>query len=278
MRPTPEASPAEEPASRAFTLVTTVVAPLSMIVALLTYFGWTRTGAIYGYFGVDQSIFGLSVQDYLIRSGQAVFQPLAAAVVFAVLAMLVDQVAALVVAGHVRVVRWVLVGSGFVLGAVGLNGAVQGPDPFGIDPLVSAVSLCAGTTLLAVAVKNCPPPGLSRLTAAVLVLVGLLTSVFWATAVYASRTGTQVAQQVDRNPEGRTAVTVLSEKALDLGAALVQTRVEPAEGEFRYRYQGARLLAYANQRWVLITGRAPSGRLQLLILPDGDSISVLVGS
>jgi len=273
----------EKPATRAFTLVTSVVAPISLIVALLTYFGWTRTGAIYGYFGIDQTVLGLSVQDYLIRSAGVVFQPIAVVVIFALLALVVDQ-AVVWARGRTspvlyRSTRWmlVLIGSGAVV--VGLDGAVEGADLLVVDPLASACLLGIGATALAIVVKNSPPPGNSQLGGVILVFVCMLTSAFWATAVFASRTGNEVAEQVDRDPESRPALTVLSAEPLDLGGwPVTQSRVELAPDEFRYRYAGARLFAYANGRWVLIVGRGEAGRLRLLILRDSDAISVTLGS
>jgi hypothetical protein len=54
-----------------------IIAPITVITALLYYFGWIRTGAIFGRFGVDQRVLAYSVDDYLLRSAGVAFRPLA---------------------------------------------------------------------------------------------------------------------------------------------------------------------------------------------------------
>jgi hypothetical protein len=44
---------------------TTVVAPVTVVSALLLYFGYASTRSMYEYFGIDVDAVGLSTQDYL---------------------------------------------------------------------------------------------------------------------------------------------------------------------------------------------------------------------
>jgi len=55
---------------------TLVLAPTTVITALLFYFGWARTNALFGRLGIDQSALGFTVQDYLLRSVNSTFRPL----------------------------------------------------------------------------------------------------------------------------------------------------------------------------------------------------------
>jgi hypothetical protein len=43
------------------------------VTSLLVYTAWTRTTTFFGFFGVDSSILGLSVQDYLLRSADTAY-------------------------------------------------------------------------------------------------------------------------------------------------------------------------------------------------------------
>ena len=61
-----------------------VVAPLSLITALLFYFGYASSRAQYEYFGIDVDTIGLSSQDYAMRSPQALLTPLLALLLLAV--------------------------------------------------------------------------------------------------------------------------------------------------------------------------------------------------
>src|ERR671939_751782 len=53
-----------------------VVAPLSVLSAVLFYFGYASSRAQYEYFGVDVDTIGLSTQDYVMRSPQPLLTPL----------------------------------------------------------------------------------------------------------------------------------------------------------------------------------------------------------
>ena len=61
---------------RAVQVVTAIVAPTTVLTALLFYFGWIRTNALFQYFGVDATVLGFTTQDYLLRSTEALYVPL----------------------------------------------------------------------------------------------------------------------------------------------------------------------------------------------------------
>src|SRR3954469_15545543 len=53
-----------------------IVAPASVLSALLFYFGYVSSRSQYEYFGVDVDTIGLSTQDYVMRSPQPLLVPL----------------------------------------------------------------------------------------------------------------------------------------------------------------------------------------------------------
>ena len=55
--------------------------PITVISALLFYFGYVSSRAQYEYFGIDVDTIGLSTQDYVMRSPQSLLVPLLALVV-----------------------------------------------------------------------------------------------------------------------------------------------------------------------------------------------------
>src|SRR4051812_40160821 len=61
-----------------------VVAPLSVLTAVLFYFGYASSRAQFEYFGIDVDTIGLSTQDYVMRSPQALLSPLLAFLLVAV--------------------------------------------------------------------------------------------------------------------------------------------------------------------------------------------------
>ena len=83
--PTETATPAR-PASQD-TLLRTVlpfVTNVTVLTALLVYFGWKRSDVQARALGLDETIFGFSTRDYLLRSVDSLFVPLAVAVVVGV--------------------------------------------------------------------------------------------------------------------------------------------------------------------------------------------------
>jgi hypothetical protein len=63
---------------------TLVLAPTTVITALLFYFGWAQTNALFGRLGIDQSALGFTVQDYMLRSVNSTFRPLSLVLLAAV--------------------------------------------------------------------------------------------------------------------------------------------------------------------------------------------------
>lgn len=61
---------------RWLSLAGNVVAPVTVLSALLFYFGYASTRAKYEYFGVDVAIVGLSTRDYLMRSARPLLVPI----------------------------------------------------------------------------------------------------------------------------------------------------------------------------------------------------------
>ena len=85
MPPAETATPAR-PASQD-TLLRTVlpfVTNVTVLTALLVYFGWKRSDVQARALGLDETIFGFSTRDYLLRSVDSLFVPLAVAVVVGV--------------------------------------------------------------------------------------------------------------------------------------------------------------------------------------------------
>ena len=59
-----------------WTTVANIVAPTTLLGALLFYFGYVSSQAEYAYFGLDVDTIGLSTQEYIMRSPQPLLVPL----------------------------------------------------------------------------------------------------------------------------------------------------------------------------------------------------------
>ena len=54
----------------------TIVAPVTVLGALLFYFGYVSSAAEYAYFGINVDTIGLNTQAYIMRSPQTLLVPL----------------------------------------------------------------------------------------------------------------------------------------------------------------------------------------------------------
>jgi hypothetical protein len=175
---------------RLLELLVPIVVRTGLLSALAYYFGVVFTRARSAYFGIDQSTLGFSTQDYLLRSADALFVPLAAVLVTALAGLAVHSLA---VPALERASSLVWFGGGVALagGALFACGvtAVFRPLPFPTYYLFPPISLGLGVSLLAYGVyllhrssvlqTGAHPPLLSLLGATVVSLLVVL-SMFWA--------------------------------------------------------------------------------------------------
>jgi hypothetical protein len=248
-----------------------VVAPATLVTALLVFFGWSHTTALFGWFGIDPTSLGFSSTDYLLTTQDGLFVP---GVVIALLVLVMTWVLNLVRRsdpGAVLRAAWaapVAAVVGAVLatnGVLGLFGRGALVDRLAVAPLC----LVLGVTLLSVAGHTVRAGRLSysrgarvaELTALTLVMAMAL---FWATGDYSASVGRGRAAALARSLGEGPQVVLYSDKALGITAPGVRTlRCTDASGAYRYRYSGLVLLLNSNGQYVFLptgwdrrTGRA----------------------
>lgn len=251
---------------RWYSLATTFVAPATFLSALLFYFGYVSSRAQYRYFGLDVDTLGLSTQNYVMRSPQALLVP--------ALLLTVLGAAALVTLRSMgdrtlspRAVRLLHLAASMplVAGVVLLVGYrwFGGWAWYG---MVTPLLLALGLVVLAWLWHRSRQRG-----AAAFALLAVATCLFWATATLAQWTGLGAAQRTARHLDELPAVVVDTTERLYLTDGIVtETRLEAEEGqEFRYRYRGFRLLIQAGDRMFLVPAQwSPGGSTVLLELSD----------
>src|SRR3954463_3259502 len=98
-----------------------VASATALLAALLYYFGWARTQATYGYFGIDTGLLGFSTPDYLLRSINSAVPPAIGAGLVALLLISLRRWLAATFGDNARVRRWRnWIAIGMQSGAVGL--------------------------------------------------------------------------------------------------------------------------------------------------------------
>jgi hypothetical protein len=259
-----EQTPAVAPSRwRTVVEIAALVGPAGILTGILYYFGYISAKAFYSYFGVSLSALNFSPTNYLVRSTDTFFRPVATLLIFVLVVFvshhLLGQLLGRV--GHHRA-RWVmfgLCGATAVLAGFGLSGLYG--EPLG---LVSPLSLAASAALMEysvlIAVRYASLPAAMRalLHAGVGLRRGLLAAlvliaIFWAVTNLAQERGTTNARLAELALPLQPQAVVYSEKDLHLpGPGVAVTNLNGDNSAYRFRYNGLRPLLYANGRWFLL--------------------------
>lgn len=261
-----------------------VVAPTSLVSALLYWFGWSHSYQLYSYFGIDGSGLGFGTRDYLIRSLDALFIPmtLTACTGLAALwghSLLRARLAAGAPPVALRLLVPGLAAAGLLLVLAGLWSTVASTF---LNYYVAAapLSLALGVALLVYALRlrrlagPAPAPGdlMPVLEwAVVFVIIGL--SLFWAATDYSVAVGRSRARQIVRELPSYPPVVLYSAKSLSLDVpGITETRCEDPQAAYRVRYDGFRLLPASGSQYVLLPARWNPATGVAVILPHTDAI------
>jgi len=259
-----------------------VAAPTTLVVALMVYFGWARTSVQYAVFGIDRGTLGLSVQDYLFRSVNETFRPLAV-LLFALL---------VAIPGHAAIVRSLgrrprltspvcatLGTVGVILAAIGLLGLarlVTYPVRWPLVPMSLGLGVLLvgyGAALYTAATQRplVPAEGSPALRqiANVAFATFLVHTLFWSVAVYAQLRGFAAAGAVAERPASLPGVVVFAPQQLHLeGPGIRETTLPGDEARYRYRYDGLRLLLRSNERYFLLPEQWRAGDRAVVLLDE----------
>jgi len=265
-------------------LVGLVVAPVSVLAGALLYFGWVRTSAVFTHFGIDQALLKLSAQDYVLRSTAVIFRPMMFLLVsFTLGVACLDAInSTRRLPGRAKTRRQIglLVSLvGLTLVAIGLVGAVRS-----FLPLTSAIAFGLGSFILYCSIRiftdnfvGRTESGLQlRSISFVLTAAAIVISLFWATSIYAQRSGSALATYIEANTGSSPEAIIYSRVPLHLaGPEIKETMLAGTADSPNYRYKGYRLLIYSNERWFLIPSAwSSSGDNPAVVLADDGSIRV----
>ena len=194
-------------------LVFAVVAPVTLITALAYYFGYRREEAFAGYFGLDPSTLGLTTNQYVLQSVDALFVPITVVLLVAFGAVFLHALA-----GD-RFERFDLTPIAVV---VGLCSLILGIALLAGGPIsnqyayLQALGPAVGVSLLLYALARSRSVSRHALAGAFFVGVALIVvSLFWATSDYANSRGLVEARRLAHDITVKPSVTIFSKK--DLG-------------------------------------------------------------
>lgn len=261
-----------------------VLAPATLITALLYYFGLLHAFWFFGTFGVDYTVFDLTTQDYLFRSADGLFVPVT------------------VVAGVGLVLIWgyrllparpdsswrtaaapaaiaVLAGLGVVLIGTAVVGIVAPPLLYRYLAL-PGLALSIGTLALLAASRlyrwrrqqtgrAAPTREPTALLATEWTAVFLLVSVglFWAAGDYSTAVGTRRGNQVLESLPDLPHATVYSNQRLNLTSAGVREVRCPGDTGEVYRYDRLHLIVHAGGQYLFLPTEFDTYG-QAIVLPE----------
>lgn len=290
-------------------VATTVVAPATVLSALLFYFGYVSSRAQYEYFGVDVDTIGLSTQDYVMRSPQPLLVPLLVLTALAVLALLAHSAIRRRITvlrsdteGPSQLDRYRSVARRAVLLGLALLGcgiALLFSYPYLRDWTLFALAtplLLAGGAAMAgygarLQVRLQPARttpdlddaargghaqvdssllSLRRYAGGALVVV-IVANIFWATATIAQWSGRGLAHY-SANHLDRLPSTILDtrERLFLRSPGVEETALPASPGQtFRYRYRHLRLLIEGQDRMFLVPDHWSASDSTLIVPLDG---------
>jgi len=269
----------------------TVLPPLSLITALLVYFGWERRIAYAAALGFDVGLLEeASIPGYLIRSVGTVFFPLLVTTVGLLLWLGVDRMLRRWARDRAHLLAisrasWILPVSGAILVLVIL--LVEAVFPVA-QPYVSLVlpfllalavlTAVYGASLRRLADRKASGEDDNRRRWAINALIGLLVSLllFWGMDGFAQVVGRGLAKRINEQPHRYTQPVLLySAQDLHLDPATATHQELPGEehSAYRYRYEGLRLVLVNGDQYFLI-GRTWRSRGGTLIVLPRDGIRI----
>ena len=269
------------------------LANVTVLTALLVYFGWRRSATQSEQLGITESILGMSTRDYLLRSVRPVLVLLVGVSVVGFAWVMLDRWLVPLVRSRAdrsdsdgrndRRVVWVLralsVAWIILPTLVWLIGFLWQALAFVLFP----VSIGIGVLLMLYAAHLRQLDVVSddaarrrslaaRLSGALLVGVCL----FWTAANYAHVEGIQLARDIVADTDQLPSVIVYSEGRLHLdGPSVIETRLSNVEGGIQYRYSGLRLLEHTDDKYFLISdGWTPTYGVLFTLRDDDESVRI----
>lgn len=273
---------AERPSSsfqRAATALATFVAPTTVIIGLLYYFGYIRTAALYAYFGIDIGALSFSTQDYLMRSVDALYVPLGCLmlVILAVVWLWWFAEREIIVGGRVRALRpvaYTAIVVGSVLFGLGIVGIIQPAWSWEVaTPLSLGVGALLTTSGVMLVLREKKVAASTHHKASLgLVIVIILLSLFWTANQYAQAYARGRAETLTIELKEQPGVIVDTTDRLFADAPGVTETALTDGGKYKFRYRGYRVLVRSPSTVFLLPEGWTHGNGSILAVRDDESI------
>lgn len=270
------------------------VAPTTIITALAFYAGLVRTSRLLSYFGVDASLLGLTTQEYIFRSSEVLFVPLATILCGGLVGLIVHILIKKIILDMKRIkLRKYILGSivggmvlvGSPLTFIGLRSILTAKSFLDFTFLQISIGFTVGILLVSygiyvwlwflVGLPKRQGGGAGFYSKIYFMVSGLLAvfGIFWALSNYASALGEALAFGFESTLASRPSVILYSKDRLHIEAAgVVETKLTDAVEAYNFRYTGLKLLIRGRDRYLLIPQTWSSSDGRVVMLFDNESI------
>jgi hypothetical protein len=252
-----------------------LLANATVLTALLVYFGWRRAETQAHRMGFDESLLGMSTQDYLLRSVGPLLPLLLTIAIAGLVWLWVDRRVSASIARQGPLVRWwprLAIVLGLALApTVYLSSPWWAETAFVFWPL----AIGAGILLLVYGgslrsrLRGEGTPSLAKVFA----LLATGVCLFWSASNQAEVLGNQLADRFQERLPGSVRVSVYANERLYLrGPGVIEEKLSGEAGAYRYRYDGLRLLDHFGDRYFLVTDGWAPGAGVVIALPERDTL------
>jgi hypothetical protein len=272
-------------------IVGSIIAPTTLLTALLFYFGVLHAYWFLQYFGVNYTIMGFTAQDYLLRSADGLFVPLTVIAGTALVTvwgyqLVHDRLSARARLKAQRTLLPFTAVVGLVLVCVALTGVID-PEALRAYIAIPGLSLAIGVLLLALTLRlrrSFPATRKSEATLSAMsaVIVGiewgaifLLVSIglFWSVGDYSAAVGTARGRDVQAALSAWPDAMVYSAQSLNLrGRGVREVQCNSPAGAYRFRYDGLKLVLQSNGQYFFLPSGWTTTQGVAIVIPRSDSL------
>ncbi len=276
---------------RVLKIVGSVVAPTTLLTALMYYFGRLEAAAYFWYLGTQVTVLDLTVQDYLNNSVDGLIPPLVAVAGTALLVLWVQQLTLGAMSAEIRrralrVLMPTAAVAGFVLVGLAIVDSVGRPvfpatflEGRGLSLSIGVLLLAYAVRLLRLFISQRPQwvprrvPGAVTVAEWGAVFVIVSVGLFWAVGSYAITLGISRGQELETTLRSRTEVVAYSEKRLSLQAVGVrEVPCQYPDSAYRFRYDGLKLVQQSGNHYLLLPSAWTRTNGAAILLPRNDSV------
>jgi hypothetical protein len=275
--------------SGALRAIGSVVAPASLITALMFYFGVQHAYWYFQYFGVNHTVMGLTTQDYLIRSADGLFVPLTGLAAVALVSLWIYRLGrGRLSERRKQAVRRAGAMLSAVLGVLALTVAVIGmvrPTALGDADALPGLCLAAGVLLVALAsnlhwlvkAEGRPPlPGWVGLAEWGALFIVVSVGLFWSVTNYSAAVGETRGYRSALALSAQPEAILYSKEKLSLPPMSAReipcTQPDGSEVAYRYRYEGLTLVFATADQYLLLPAAWPGAGGIAVVLPRTDAL------